>query len=97
MANNFQPIIGATQTVSSSASNATIQIGGEGDYTLTNPSTVEAFFRTGTGTVIASTTSDMPILPGAIMTLRKPPEHTVLAVISASGTTTVRYTPGWGN
>ncbi len=99
----FQPNYGATQTVTPTASSATITIGKDcktlrvRNAGSTNP----AYFRTGKagdGTVTAVSAAgaaDMPVYPGETVFIEKSMDHDTLAHISPSGTTLV-VTPGEG-
>lgn len=63
---------------------------------VTNPGSVTALLRFGDGTVTAATSTGMDLLPGTVETFRVPAGYTHVAAITATGSTTLRITPGSG-
>lgn len=94
----FEPVRGETKTISATSSSSGVTL------TLNLPSllvqnagTSAAFYRTCVSSSgCTATTSDTPILSGAILVLHRPSTHYYVAAVTASGTATVYVTPGNG-
>ncbi len=93
----FTPFYGQTVSISASTSSASATVSNTtaNQLVITNASTALAFIRTGSG-VVTALTSDLPVLPGAAIVISRKQEDTVIAAITASGTTTIYVTPGYG-
>lgn len=93
---------GATVNVAGTTSTSSVQVAAaalqERTVRVVAPAgnAAVAFIRFGDSTVVAATTTSMPILPGTIEVFTLPGTHTHMAVITASLTATVYATPGKG-
>jgi len=83
-------------SATTSSSRVALPTSGFTSLRLTNSGSVTAYLKFGDNTVTASTSTGMDLLPGAVETIRLPPNCTHLAGITASGSTTVGVTPGEG-
>lgn len=96
----FTPNTAATVTTSVTNSNtATALVGGGSTVVVTNsPSSAAiAFIELGTSAAVAVATTGMPVPPGAILVLSRPPGCTHIAAITASSTATLYTTTGDGD
>lgn len=92
---------GATVSVAGTTSTDKVQVAVAGTAERTvrvaSPAAnATAFIRFGDSTVVATTTTSMPLLPGTVEVFTVPGTHTHMAVITATGTATVYATPGKG-
>ena len=87
----------ATASLSATTSSSRAALAAQGDNVVVRNliGGSEAFFVLGDSSVVA-TTSGTPIAPGEIATYGRLPEETHIAVITASGSATVRATTGQG-
>lgn len=84
--NESVPVNSVTVSLSVTDTSSRVAYGDKRQNALVqNAGSAIAFVRSGSSTVTA-TTSHLPVLPGAIMTLTRDPEDTHLAAISASET-----------
>lgn len=91
----FTPFYGQTVSISASTSsaNTTVSNTSANQLVITNSGTALVFVNVGSAT---ATTSDLPILPGAAIVISRQQEDVTVSAITASGTTTVYITPGYG-
>ena len=94
--NPFQPT--ATVTLASSATSATILLGGQGEIVLiTNPTASLAYVRFGSDPTVQATVGDTPILPNSKILLRCGLLISYCAAILSSGSGSIMFTRGEGS
>jgi hypothetical protein len=94
----FQPVAGGTVSLSASTSSSNVEFQSANlsrHVRVYNAGAVPAFIAFGEGSgVTASATANMPIAPGSVEVFAAP--HPYVAAITASGSTTLYFTPGEG-
>jgi hypothetical protein len=95
----FTPKIGQTFSLSASTTSAPQALNpaqiASSSWRIYNAGNVPVFVKWGSGTQTA-TTAAMPLAPGAVEVFGKLDSWDNVAVITASGTATVYFTPGEG-
>ena len=94
----FGPAYGQAVNVASVTTTSAASAIGEGSKSLvvTNTGSTNAvYLRTGTSTAVA-TTADYVIMPNAQVSISKPQDHTHIAYITASSTSSLHVIPGEG-
>lgn len=93
----FIPVGGSVDlAASTSSARVALPTGDPGSLRITNPGSVTVYVTFGTSTVTATTTAGMDLPPGTVESFRVPTNATHIAGITASGTATIRLTPGQG-
>lgn len=92
----FNPAYTQTDSVSvTTSSDSTLCGQGSSSLCLTNTTSQLCYVRVGVAGV-AATTADFPVLGNSQMIITKDVEHTTVAAITPTGTTTLLVTPGDG-
>lgn len=99
LAQNVTPFSPAGPTVTLSATNANSRVQvqtalNSRSMRIYNSGTVAVFIACGDNTVVAATTTGMPVAPGTVEVVTCPTQY--VAGITASGTASVYVTPGTG-
>lgn len=97
----FVPRDNATVNINVGATTDRVQISvekGDTDIRVANLGTAPVWIRFGNSTVVATTTTDMPVPAGAVEVLGIPPKSAALyvAAIAAGATGRIYFTPGEG-
>jgi hypothetical protein len=97
IAQTFGPAYGQGVTASVTSTSAATAVGtGSKSLVITNTGSTNAvYLRTGLSTAVA-TTADYCLLPLAQVSISKPQDHTHVAYITASSTSSLHVIPGEG-
>lgn len=103
MTEPFRPRLGATKSITVTASNQTVLLPDCEDTVhvrVYNSDTQTVFITTGTSTATAATSTSIPIAPGAIEVLRFGPinggARYMAAIGTAANSRAIYFTPGSG-
>ena len=94
----FAPAYGQGLVVASVTTSSAASAIGEGakSLTITNTGSTNAIFlRTGTSSAVA-TTADYCLMPSAQVSISKPQDHTHIAYITSTSTSSLHVIPGEG-
>lgn len=99
----FRPRLGATKSITVTASNVTVLMPdcqGQTTIRVYNGDTQTVFITSGASTAVAATTTSIPIAPGAIEVLRFGPVASgpryMAAIGTAANSRAIYFTPGDG-